>query len=62
MEQSLCHFSLLLMLEMRVIAGDSQTRISDLISNEVAGRHVMWVPVRPPTESRDQLILPMILR
>ena len=39
MQQSLCHFSLLLVLEMGVIAGDSQTGMSNLIFHEVAGQH-----------------------
>jgi hypothetical protein len=40
MQQSLCHFSLLLVLEMGVIAGYPQTRMPDLIFYEVSGHHV----------------------
>ena len=39
-QQFLYHFSLLSVLKMRVVAGDSQTGMPNLIFHEVAGHHV----------------------
>ena len=38
-QQFLYHFSLLSVLKMRVVAGDSQIRMTDLILHEVTGHH-----------------------
>src|SRR5262249_13219532 len=39
-QQSLCHFALLFVLKMRVIACDSQTGMTNLILHKVTGHHV----------------------